>query len=251
MMEHSGQCRVVLITGGSRGIGRAIALRFAPEKPRIVFLHLDPDEEDANATLAELQARGVEAESHRLDVASFEAVDVFCRDVAARYGAIDVLVNNAGITRDALLMRMREEDWDRVLEVNLKGAFNCTRAVLRGMLKHRRGAIVSIASVVAAIGNIGQVNYSASKAGIVGFSKSVAREVASRGIRVNTVAPGFIETGMTAALPPKVRELFLQDIPFGRFGQPEEVAEIVYWLCSPAAAYITGQVIHVNGGLFM
>jgi 3-oxoacyl-[acyl-carrier protein] reductase len=201
--------------------------------------------------LETLSERGVEAESHRVDVSSFEAVDSLCADILSRLGKIDVLVNNAGITKDTLLMRMSEEDWDTVIRVNLRSVFNCTKAVVMPMIKQRSGSIVNISSVVGQIGNAGQANYSASKAGIMGFTKTIAREVAARGITVNAVAPGFIDTDMSAAIPEKAKENFLRQIPLGRIGRPQEVAEAVYWLCSSAASYITGQVIHVNGGLYM
>lgn len=243
--------RVVVVTGGSRGIGRAVALRFADEGARLLLLHYDPDEGAAEETLKRLKNLGVQAESHKLDVSSWEAVDAFFKEVLSRLGRVDVLVNNAGITRDTLLMRMRQEDWDGVMAVNLKSVFNCTQAVVRTMIKQRSGRIVNISSVVGQIGNAGQCNYAASKAGILGFTKSVAREVAVRGITVNAVAPGFIETDMTAVLPEKVRADFLQQVPMGRIGRPEDVAEAVYWLCSDKAGYITGQVLHVNGGMYM
>jgi 3-oxoacyl-[acyl-carrier protein] reductase len=171
--------------------------------------------------------------------------------VVEEFQGLDVLVNNSGITRDALFLRMSEEQWDQALSVNLKGAFNCAKAAVRFMVKQRSGRIVNISSVVGQIGNIGQANYSASKAGIMGFTKSIARELAHRGITVNAVAPGFINTEMTRSLPEKAKELFMNQIPMGRIGEPEEVAEVVYWLASEAASYITGQVIHVNGGLYM
>lgn len=243
--------RVIVVTGGSRGIGRAIALRFAAEKPRIVIAHLDPEDDAANDTLKALANLEVEAEAHRVDVSSRQAVEKFFKGVLDRMGRVDVLINNAGITRDTLFMRMSEEDWDTVLRVNLKSVFNCTQAVIRSMIKQRGGRIVSVSSVVGQIGNPGQANYSASKAGIMGFTKTVAKEVAGRAITVNAVAPGFIQTEMTANLPPKVKDLFLQQIPVGRMGFPEEVAEAVHWLCSEATGYITGQIIHVNGGLHM
>ena len=243
--------RVVVITGGSRGIGRAIALTFAQEDARIIILHYDPDEEAVQETLNLLGKKGIEAESHKIDVSKKDQVDELFSRLIERYGRIDVLINNAGITRDAFFMRMTEEQWDTVLQVNLKSVFNCTQAVIRSMMKNRQGHIVNISSVVGQIGNIGQANYAASKAGIMGLTKSVAREVASRGIHVNAVAPGFIETEMTAVLPEKVKEGFLAQIPFGRMGRAEEVAEVVYWLCSDGASYLTGQVIHVNGGMFM
>jgi len=243
--------RVVVITGGSRGIGRAVALRFAQENPRIVIIHYDPDTVAAEETLGVLRQMGVEAESHRLDVSSKSEVEALFKDLLARLQSVDVLVNNAGITRDALLMRMSEEEWDTVIRVNLKSVFNCTQAVVRTMVKQRGGRIVNISSVAGQIGNPGQANYAASKAGIMGFTKTLAREVAGRGITVNAVAPGFIRTEMTEVLSDKVKEYFLQLVPMGRAGEPEEVAEAVYWLCSGAANYVTGQVIHVNGGLFM
>ncbi|MEA2039345.1 MAG: 3-oxoacyl-[acyl-carrier-protein] reductase [Thermodesulfobacteriota bacterium] len=243
--------RVVVITGGSKDIGRAIAYRFAQEKPRIVIVHLDNDETDSDETLNNLGSMGVDAESHRLDVASFDSMDALFKDVLSRFKKVDVLVNNAGITKDGLLVRMSVEDWDRVLKVNLQGVFNCTRAVLRSMIKQKAGKIVNTSSVVGQTGNAGQANYSASKAGIMAFTKSIAREVATRGINVNAVAPGFIDTGMTSVLPEKVRDTFKREIPVGKLGQPEDVAEAVYWLCSDAASYITGQIIHVNGGLYM
>ena len=243
--------RVVVITGGSKGIGRAVALRFAQEKSRIVIVHYDPDEAAANETLDMISQKGVEAESHKLDVSSYGDVEAFFKEVFSRLGRVDVLVNNAGITRDTLLMRMPEDDWDLVINVNLKSVFNCTQAVIRSMLKRRDGRIINISSVVGKIGNAGQANYAASKSGIIGFTKTVAREVAARGVTVNAVAPGFIDTEMTASLPDGVKEAFLQQIPLGRVGKPEDVAEAVYWLCSHAASYITGQTIHVNGGMFM
>ncbi len=243
--------RVVVITGGSKGIGRAVAMRFAGEKARIILAHYDPDEEAADETLGTLAKQGIEAESHRVDVSSFEAVDVLFKDILSRFGRVDVVVNNAGITRDTLVMRMSEEEWDMVLRVNLKSVFNCTHAVLRPMVKQRGGSIVNISSVVGLIGNAGQANYAASKAGILGLTKSVAREVAARQVRVNAVAPGFIQTEMTDVLPEQVKEGFLQQIPLRRIGTPGDVAEAVYWLCSDAAGYITGHTIHVNGGMFM
>jgi 3-oxoacyl-[acyl-carrier protein] reductase len=243
--------RVVVITGGSRGIGRAVALRFAREEARIVIAHYDPDDSAAQETLQRLAELGAQAEAHKINVSSYGEVDVFFKDVLSSLGRVDVLVNNAGIVKDTLLMRMSEQDWDLVLGVNLKGVFNCTQAVNRAMVKQRGGRIVNISSVVGQMGNPGQANYAASKAGIMGFTKTVAREAAGRGITANVVAPGFINTQMTASLPEKVREGFLQQIPLARMGQPEEVAEAVFWLCSEGASYITGQVIHVNGGLYM
>jgi len=248
-MDDSG--RVVVITGGSKGIGRSIALKFAQEKAKIVIIHYDPDESESNKTLDILAQQGIEAESNKVDVSSYGDVGELFKDIFSRFGKVDVLVNNAGITRDTLLMRMSEADWDMVMMVNLKSVFNCTQAVIRPMIKQRSGAIVNISSVVGQIGNTGQANYSASKAGIMGLTKTTAREVASRGVTVNAVAPGFIDTEMTAVLSDKVKESFIQQIPLGKLGRPEDVAETVYWLCSYAAGYITGQIIHVNGGMFM
>lgn len=243
--------RVVVITGGSKGIGRAVALKFGEEKARVILVHYDSDESAANETLDELTQLGVEGKSHKVDVSSFEAVGGLFKEIISKFERIDVLVNNAGITRDTLLMRMGEDVWDNVIKVNLKSVFNCTHAVVKSMVKQRKGNIVNISSVVGAIGNFGQSNYAASKAGIIGFSKSVAKEVAGRGITVNAVAPGFVETDMTAVLSEKVKTAFLEQIPLGRVGKPKDIAEAVYWLCSKGASYITGQVIHVSGGMYM
>ena len=243
--------RVVVVTGGSKGIGRAVCLRFAREGARILFVHYDPDEVYVNETLDLLSGMGVEAHGEKLDVSSFEAVEEFFTKAVKQFQRVDVLVNNAGITEDGFLMRMSAPQWDRVLAVNLTGVFNCTRAAIKSMVKERKGKVINISSVVGQIGNIGQCNYAASKAGILGLTKSVARELASRSIAVNAVAPGFINTEMTENLPEKVKESFLAQIPMGRMGEPEEVAETVYWLASDSATYITGQVIHISGGLFM
>ena len=243
--------RTVVVTGGSRGIGRAIALRFASKGTRIVIVHYDPDEIAAQETVAMVSQRGATAESKKVDLSDFQAVDELFKDILARCGNIHVLVNNAGITKDTLLMRMSEADWDAVLHVNLKSVFNCTKAVIRSMLKQREGRIVNISSVVGQMGNAGQSNYAASKAGIMGFTKSVAREAAPRGVTVNAVAPGYVDTDMTKVLPDEVKAAFLQQVPLGRVGTPQDVAEAVYWLCSEAAGYITGQVLHVNGGMYM
>jgi 3-oxoacyl-[acyl-carrier protein] reductase len=243
--------RVAVVTGGSRGIGRAIILALAEPDLQVVFNHFDPDEVAAAETARLAAERRCQAEGEKLDVSNYEAVQEFFRKVAERLGRIDILVNNAGITRDGFLSRMKEADWDAVLAVNLKSAFNCTQAVSRYMMKQRCGRIVNIASVVGAMGNAGQANYAASKAGVIGFTKSIARELASRNITVNAVAPGFIETDMTAVLPEKVKEAFLAQIPLGRAGRTEDVAQTVKFLTSEAASYITGQVIHVNGGMYM
>jgi 3-oxoacyl-[acyl-carrier protein] reductase len=244
--------RVAVITGGSRGIGRAVIMALAEPDLTVVFNHYDPPEDTAaEETLQLAGPRCAAIEGVRLDVSEHQAVQDFFGEVAGRYGRIDILVNNAGITRDGLLSRMKEADWDAVLAVNLKSVFNCTQAVVRHMMKQRRGRIVNMASVVGAIGNAGQANYAASKAGILGFTKSMARELAGRGITVNAVAPGFIETDMTAGLSERAREAFLSQIPLGRAGLPEDVAGAVRFLTSEDASYITGQVIHVNGGMYM
>ena len=243
--------RNVIITGGSRGIGRAIALKFADEKARIIIVHYDPDEKEVDETLNMLSKLEVEAEGHKVDVSSYEAVRDLFKSISTRYGSVDVLVNNAGITKDTLIIRMSESDWDAVIRVNLKSVFICTQQAVKLMIKQRSGTIINISSVAGQIGNSGQANYSASKAGIMGLTKTTAREVASRGVTVNAVAPGFIDTEMTAALPENVKEGYLQQIPLRRSGTPEDVAEAVYWLSSSAASYITGQIIHVNGGMYM
>ncbi len=243
--------RVVVITGGSKGIGRSIAMKFAEENTIIIIVHYDPDETASDITLSILKEKGIKCESFKVDVSSKSGVETFFENLIKTYGRVDVLINNAGITRDSLLMRMSEKDWDIVLNINLKSIFNCTQTIIRSMMKNRKGSIVNIASVSGQIGVAGQANYSASKAGIMGFTKAVAREVAPRGITVNAVAPGFIKTEMTDALPEKVVDSYLQQIPLGRLGTTQDVAETVYWLCSESASYITGQIIHVNGGLYM
>ena len=244
------QDAVAIVTGGSRGIGRAIAERLAQEGAK-VYLTCASRPESGEEVAEAIRVAGGQAEILVFDVSDFKATEEALKEVLSKEGQADILVNNAGLTRDGLLMRLKEEDWDRVLGVNLKGAFNCCRVVVPAMLKRRRGRIINISSVVGVSGNAGQTNYAASKAGLIGFSKSLAREVASRGVTVNVVAPGFIETDMTAALPEKIRKDLLAQIPVGRYGRPEEVAAVVSFLASDEAAYITGQVIHINGGLYM
>ncbi len=243
--------RVILITGASRGIGRAMALHLAGPDVVLLLNHYDPEPDMAQETLRDIEAKGAKGKVCFFSVADFQEVQSNIEGLLKDWGRIDVLINNAGITRDTLLMRMKEEDWDRVIAINLKGVFNCTQAVIRAMVKQKSGKIVNVASVVGAIGNAGQANYAASKAGVMGFTKSVAKEVAGRGIQVNAVAPGFIDTEMTAVLSEPVRQEFLRSIPMGRSGQPEEVAELVAFLISSASDYITGQVIHINGGMYM
>lgn len=241
--------RVAVITGAGRGIGRAIALELAREGASLACW--DIDGETADQTAQEIESTGRSALSFRLDVTHLDQVSAAVEEVLGRFFRIDILVNNAGITRDNLLVRMSSQEWDQVMDVNLKGAFNCTKAVIRQMMKQKSGRIVNIASVVGLMGNPGQANYCASKAGIIGFTKSVAKELASRAITVNAVAPGFIETEMTKGLGDRNRGVFLQAIPLGRFGKPEDVARLVSFLVSEDAGYLTGQVINVDGGLLM
>jgi 3-oxoacyl-[acyl-carrier protein] reductase len=245
-LSHPG--RVIAVTGGSRGIGRAIARRLAAEGAHVVFTYVK-GAAPAQNTLEAIKEAGGSAEALQLEVADFAAAQSFFKDLVDRHGRLDGLVNNAGITADNLLLRMKEAEWDRVLEVNLKGAFNCARAAARSMVKARGGKIVNVTSVVAVTGNPGQSNYAASKAGIIGFTRALALELASRTITVNAVAPGFIDTDMTQSRPAKVREELFTRIPLGRLGDTEEVAALVSFLLSEDANYITGQVIHVNGGL--
>jgi 3-oxoacyl-[acyl-carrier protein] reductase len=244
----STEARVALVTGGAQGIGKSIALALARSGADVAVVDLNPAGVEAAA--AEVRALGRRAWGITGDVSSLAFAQEAAERTAAEAGGLHILVNNAGITRDNLLLRMKEQDWDKVLQVNLKGAFNFCKAVVPRMIKQRWGRIVSISSVVGAMGNPGQVNYAASKAGLVGLSKSLAREVASRGVTVNAVAPGFIDTAMTQALPEKAREALLAQIPAGRLGQAEDVAAAVLFLASEGAGYITGQVIHVNGGMY-
>jgi 3-oxoacyl-[acyl-carrier protein] reductase len=241
--------RVAIITGGAQGIGRAIGLLLAKNGARIVIA--DINDKQAEETAQEIALLGRKSLAVKVDVSNFSEAENLGKTVFDAFGQIDILVNNAGITRDGFFLRMKEEEWDAVIAVNLKSVFNCSKAVIRYMGKQRGGKIISVASVVGQIGNIGQANYAASKAGIIGFTKTLAREFASRGIMVNAVAPGFIETDMTRTLPEKVREGFISNIPLGRMGTPEEIAEAVLFLATDASNYITGQVINVNGGLYM
>ena len=242
--------RVALVTGASRGIGRAIALRLA-EDGCFVIINYRGAKEKAEEVKAEIENRGGEAMLYPCDVADFEACGAMFQDVIQTIGRIDVLVNNAGIVKDGLLMAMKEEDFSKVVDVNLKGTFHCIRHAARQMIRQRSGRIVNMASVVGIQGNAGQANYAASKAGIIGLTKAAARELAGRGITVNAVAPGFIETDMTDAMTESAKEAVQKQIPLGSFGQPEDVAEAVAFLASEKAGYITGQVLSVDGGMAM
>ena len=248
-LEKRLEGKVALVTGSARGIGKAICARLAAEGARIAVLDLRL--EDAQATADEFKAQGVDARAYAANVAitadAQAAVDAVVKD----FGRLDILVNNAGITKDTLLLRMTEAQWDAVLAVNLKGTFNFTQAAVKVMMRQRSGKIVNIASVVGRMGNAGQANYSASKAGVIALAKTTAKEFAARNIQVNAVAPGYIETDMTGALPQEVRDQFLKVVPAGRGGSPEDVANVVYFLCSPDADYVTGQVINIDGGMLM
>ncbi|MFZ5640158.1 MAG: 3-oxoacyl-[acyl-carrier-protein] reductase [Bacillota bacterium] len=241
--------KTAIVTGGSRGIGQAVAMALANAGADVVVA--DVDLEAAEQVAAEIRNLGRKALAVKANVSDAAGAAEMVQAAINEFGKVDILVNNAGITRDTLLMRMKEEDWDAVLNVNLKGVFNCTKAVISSMMKQRYGRIVNIASVVGIIGNAGQANYASAKAGMIGFTKSVAREVASRNITVNAVAPGFIQTQMTDVLPDNVKAKLMEQIPMGRLGQPEDIANAVVFLASDAAGYITGQTISVNGGMVM
>ncbi|HXX35347.1 MAG TPA: 3-oxoacyl-[acyl-carrier-protein] reductase [Thermodesulfobacteriota bacterium] len=241
--------KVALVTGAAQGIGRAIALLLAQNGADIVVS--DINLEKAEETVKEIRAIGPKAMAVKVDVSNLSDVERMVEDIIEKLAKIDILVNNAGITRDKLILRMTEEDWDAVLGVNLKGTFNCTKTVIRHMAKQRSGKIVNIASVVGEMGNAGQANYSASKAGVIGLTKTIAREYAQRGINVNAIAPGYIETPMTDALPEKAKDELKKLIPMERLGKPEDVAEAVLFLVCEESSYMTGQVLNVNGGIYM
>ena len=242
--------KTAFVTGASRGIGRAIALRLAADGAKVA-LNFASNSAKAEEVKSAIEAQGGEAMLLQGDVSNFAVVTELIKKVVDAWGRLDILVNNAGITRDNLLLKMSEDDFDKVIATNLKGVFNCTKAVTKLMMKQRGGRIVNLSSVVALKGNVSQTNYAAAKAGIIGFTKSAARELAPRGVTVNAVAPGLIDTDMTAALSEKVKEVMLQEIPAGRPGTPEDVANAVAFLVSDQAAYITGQVLSVDGGLVM
>jgi 3-oxoacyl-[acyl-carrier protein] reductase len=242
--------RVAVVTGGGRGIGRAIAVRLAREGADVAVSYRSNDAA-AEETAGKVREAGRNAELIKGDISSPADVEALFKGVAGVFGRLDVLVNNAGITRDNLMMRMKEDEFDEVLRTNLKGTYLCTRAALRPMVRARWGRIVNVSSVVGLVGNAGQANYAASKAGIIGFTKSVAREVAQRGITVNAVAPGYVETELTGSLPETVKDQILAQVPAGRFGEAEEVAEVVAFLAAESAGYLTGQTIAVDGGMTM
>lgn len=242
--------KVAVVTGASRGIGKAIAIKLASQGA-FVIINYNGSKDRAKEVKQKIEAAGGKAAIYQCDVSDYAKCETFIQDIIQEYGRIDILVNNAGITRDGLLMKMSEADFDQVLDTNLKGAFNTIRFASRQMLKQRSGRIINMSSVVGVTGNAGQANYAASKAGVIGLTKAAAREVASRGITVNAIAPGFIETDMTEVLSEKVKEATAAQIPLGSFGKPEQVAAAAAFLASEEAGYITGQVLHVDGGMAM
>lgn len=242
--------KVALITGGSRGIGKAIALKLASLGANIIINYTKSDIK-AKEVIKDAENLGIRAVALKADVSNKDDVESFVNKVIDEFGKIDILVNNAGITRDNLLMRMKEDEWDDVINVNLKGTFNVTKAAIRTMLKQKSGSIINIASVIGISGNAGQCNYAASKAGIIGFTKSVAKEVAKKNVRVNAIAPGFIRTDMTDKLSEKVKEEYLKKIPLNKLGEPEDIANAVAFLASDLSSYITGQVLVIDGGLLI
>lgn len=242
------QDKVALITGGSRGIGAAIVKRFAEEGAHVAFTYASSSEK-ANAVAEEASASGTTVKAYKSDASSYEQAEDLCKTVLADFGKVDILINNAGITRDTLMLRMSEEQWDKVIEVNLKSVFNLTKHMLRSMLKNRGGSIINMSSIVGVTGNAGQANYSASKAGIIGFTKSIAKEVGSRNIRCNAVTPGFIATEMTDALDEKVKEAYMTSIPMKKLGEANDVANLCVFLGSDMSKYVSGQVVSVCGAL--
>lgn len=248
MIDIDFQGKTVIVTGSTRGIGYAIAHRFAQSGANVM---LSGTSDKVFDVCDEIKKNGFSAEGFSGDLSTLEAAQGLVEKTVRVFGSLDVLVNNAGITRDKLLIRMEEEDWDKIMETNLRSAFLCTRAAVRIMMKKRSGSIINISSIVGLMGNAGQANYAASKAGLIGFTKSVAREFSARGITCNAIAPGFIETQMTDSLSAEIKENYLKSIPLGRFGTASEVAELAVFLASDRAQYITGQVINIDGGLYM
>jgi len=242
--------KTAIVTGGSRGIGKAIAIKLAEQGANIV-VNYSSSPESANEVIRMIEAIGRQGIAIKADVSNPSEVEELISIAEAKFSSIDILINNAGITRDTLLMKMKEDDWDSVITTNLKGTFNCTKAVTKKMIRQRSGKIVSVASVIGIVGNAGQANYAASKAGIIGFTKSIAKELGSRNINVNAVAPGYIQTDMTDKLSAEVKEGLMAGIPLKRLGAPEDVANIVVFLCTEEASYITGQVFNVDGGMVM
>ncbi|WP_096199328.1 3-oxoacyl-[acyl-carrier-protein] reductase [Bacillus sp. FJAT-45350] len=239
-----------LVTGASRGIGRATAIELGKQGANVA-VNYSGSKEKAEEVVAELKGMGVEAFAIQADVADSESVQGMIKEVIGTFGSLDILVNNAGITRDNLIMRMKEEDWDAVINTNLKGVFNCSKAVTRQMMKQRSGRIINVASVVAVMGNAGQANYVAAKAGVIGLTKSMARELANRNITVNAIAPGFIETDMTDSLTDEIKGEMLKQVPLAKLGQPEQIASVIRFLASDDSSYMTGQTLHVDGGMVM
>ncbi|MBN6755786.1 MULTISPECIES: 3-oxoacyl-[acyl-carrier-protein] reductase [Staphylococcus] len=239
-----------LVTGASRGIGRSIAIQLAEEGYKVAVNYAG-NKEKADAVVEEIKAKGVEAFAIQANVANGDEVKAMIKEVVSQFGSVDVLVNNAGITRDNLLMRMKEQEWDDVIDTNLKGVFNCIQKVTPQMLRQKSGSIINLSSVAGAVGNPGQANYVATKAGVIGLTKSAARELASRNITVNAVAPGFIVSDMTDALSEELKAQMLEQIPLAKFGEDSDIANTVAFLASEKAKYITGQTIHVNGGMYM
>lgn len=242
--------KTAVVTGGSRGIGRAICIELAKQGANIV-VNFSGSEEKAKAVVEEIEALGPKAIAVQANVADSASVDGLMKQALEAFGSIDILVNNAGITRDNLLMRMKEQEWDDVIDTNLKGVFLCTKAVTRQMMKQRAGRIINISSIVGVAGNPGQANYVAAKAGVIGLTKTTAQELASRNILVNAIAPGFITTEMTDALPEELKESMLKQIPLAKLGQPEDIAKAVAFFASDSASYITGQTLHIDGGMVM
>lgn len=242
--------KTAIVTGGSRGIGKAIALKLAELGANIV-VNYTRNPQRAEEVVQAIEGMGKKAMAVKADVSNKDEIDELIKVTEEKFSTIDILVNNAGITKDTLFMRMKEEDWDSVIDINLKGTYNCTKTVIKKMIKQKSGRIINMASVVGITGNIGQANYAASKAGIIGFTKSIAKELATRGIHVNAVAPGFIQTDMTDVLSDEIKDQIIDKIPMKQLGKPEDVANVVAFLCSDEARYITGQVINVDGGMVM